>query len=206
VLHDEVEHGIGLAHPKMLSLGYADHLGLGDGGEPPARLVRAQVVVVLGHNCHDRLAGRRPAREIGISGGLQRGREQHDPDDRRLIPISQGQVGPEGPADEPALREPRELDVLDRGRNVEPLPGAVVEDAFAGALDACGAAGVEADDGQPRQRNLSIVTTAPVGGECTYWSYLAVSMEIACSRSAPSVITRAEPSTRTHHSADQSSA
>ena len=57
----------------------------------------------------------------------------------------------------------------------------------------------------PRHRSAPIAMTGPCGRAVVYWGYLAISAARATSSSSPSSRTVAGPSTRTHHSASQSS-
>ena len=125
----------------------------GDRGEALACLVRAQVVVELGHQADQRPARGVPAAELVVGGEPQRRREQDRAGDAgstlpylstRSVPNDQPTSHGIGQAPTGALG--------DRGRQVEPLAARVVERALAGARRARRAAGVEAQHREVGQR------------------------------------------------------
>jgi hypothetical protein len=130
----------------------ADHLGLVHAGEPAAGLLRAQVVVQLGHQGDQRTAVGVPGVEVGVGGAVQRRRQQDRALDHRVQPVHERELGTEGPADQPRVRQVTELGELDGGVHVEALAAALVEGALAGAARAGRAAGVEPEHGDVGQR------------------------------------------------------
>jgi hypothetical protein len=129
-----------------------DHLGLRNGGKPATSLVGLQVVVELGHERRDRLAGLGPRRQMVVRAESQRRRQQDQTLDGGVETVHERQVGAERPPDQPDVGEVGELGVLDGRRDVELLVLGVVELAAAGALDAAGAAGVEPQHGDAGER------------------------------------------------------
>ena len=114
--------GLGLTDPQMLPVGYGDHLGLRDRGEPLARLVRAQVVVELGHDRDDRLADVGPDGEVLVGcAGRSGGDSRIGPDDAGSLPYLRARSVPNDQPTTQMLRQLGELDVLDRGGDVVPL-------------------------------------------------------------------------------------
>ena len=120
--HDLVEHRLGVADPQVLGAVDADHLGLRHRGEPLPGLGRPQVVVELGHQRGQRLAG------LGPGGEVARRSEKRSGGESRIAPATAGSQpyisARSVPNDQPSsqmLRQVGELGVLDRGRDVEPL-------------------------------------------------------------------------------------
>ena len=154
----------------------ADHPGLGYRGEPLHRLVGPQVVIQLRHERDHRLARIRPPLQMLRPAELQRRAEQDRSLDRGVVAIHQGEVGAEGPSDQPAVHQHRvlgELGELDGRGDVEPLVPRPVEAAVGHASCRRRAAGVEPKDRDVGQRREAVgrlledvaVHVAAVGGQ-----------------------------------------
>src|SRR5262249_25457664 len=95
------EDGVGVPDPEVLGSGYTEDVRLGDSGEARSGLVRAEEVVELGYQHGDRLAVARPYRQLPRTDGTQGWREQDQPAYRGVGTVPQGQLGTEGPAEQP---------------------------------------------------------------------------------------------------------
>ena len=136
----------------MLRAGHRHEFEVLDAGEALLGLGRPEVVVVLGDQGDQPLAGLGPDLQVCGRGEAQRWRQQDRPDHSWVVAVHQRQIGAERPADEPDRRQICELGVLDGGRHVQGLAPALVEGALTGALDTPGAAGIEPEYRDPGER------------------------------------------------------
>jgi hypothetical protein len=142
-LHDLVQHLVGASDPQVLGPLDADDLRLGHDREPLPRLRRLQVVVVLGHERHERGARLRPGPQVLRTGEPQRRAQQDRARHARVAAVHERQVRAEAPADEPDPRQVEGLHEVQGRGHVVLLGHTAAVRALAGALGRAGAAGVE---------------------------------------------------------------
>ena len=146
-----VEQLLGVPHEQVLRAGEVDHLGLRHDGEALPRLRRAQEVVQLRHQRHQRLARPCPGVQVLGAGEAQRRADEQRALDRRVAAVAQRQVRAERPAQQPQVRQVLGLREVQRRGDVEALGLPRVERALARAVLAAGAPRVEAQHRQPGQ-------------------------------------------------------
>src|SRR3954465_10731059 len=129
--YDLVQDRLGEADEQVLRPWDVDPLCLWHDGEPLPRLRWSEVVVELGDDRDEGLARLRPPLQVRRRAEPQRWRDQDRTDDGRGAAAAQSQVGAEGPAQQPDLRQVLGLGEVKCGGNVVPLGLARVEAALA---------------------------------------------------------------------------